>query len=278
MAIVGGVTIGQGGWSSRYPEAVRPFLDYQFDYKESFRNHRCLLAGSETGFGTECAGSLTGKPLMLIWGDSHGAMLYQALREAGQTKGVSVAQYTSSSCPPVLDFDKKDRPLCRRINDDIFHKIAELRPVTVVLAHDWPQSIPEGSLARLPETVNKLRQAGVQRIVLVGPVPHWGNALHVEVMRLMRTTNSSAIPARMVDRLTGESVKMLDENLALIARRLSIEYVDSYRMFCNAEGCLATIGAGKSKDLTAFDDSHLTSAAARLLVSENESILFAMTH
>ena len=45
------------------------------------------------------------------------------------------------------------------------------------MAHDWPQSVGEGSLNKLPATVAKLRALGVQRIVLVGPVPHWIGSL-----------------------------------------------------------------------------------------------------
>jgi peptidoglycan/LPS O-acetylase OafA/YrhL len=275
LTVVAGMTIQGGGWSGRYPEAMRPYLDYKYDYKESFRNHRCLLAGSETEFAAECAGSPQAKSLMLIWGDSHGAMLYRALSEAGQPKGISVAQFTSSSCPPVLDFDKKYRPLCRTINDDIFRKITQLRPATVVLAHDWPQSVQEGSLAKLAETVKRLRKAGVSKIVLVGPVPHWGKALHTEMVRFMRTNGSSAAPQRMISGVTEESIQALDEKLALLAKSLSIDYVSSYRSFCNLKGCLVTVGADGFKDLTAFDESHLTAAAARFLVSESERTFFA---
>jgi peptidoglycan/LPS O-acetylase OafA/YrhL len=277
VTIVGAITDFQGGWSSRYPEAVRPFLDYKFDYEASFRNHRCLLSGTEQHFADECAGTKTGLPLMLIWGDSHGAMLYPALSEVGRIKGMSVAQFTSSSCPPVLNFEKKDRPLCRSINDNILEKIAELHPATVVLAHTWPLTVPENALQKLPNTVKKLREAGVQRIVLVGPVPHWEKAFPVEVVRFMRTTNSSAVPDRMRDGLV-PTIKTLDESLALLAKTLSIEYVASYRNFCNVEGCLTTVDAGKSRDLTAFDDSHLTPVAVRFLVSENEGIFFGKTN
>ena len=274
LTIVAAMTIHGGGWSSRYPEAVRPYLDYTFDYKESFRNHRCLLAGSETEFAAECAGSPQAKLLMLIWGDSHGAMLYRALNEAGPPKGISVAQFTSSSCPPVLDFDKKDRPLCRTINDDIFRKITQLRPATVILAHDWPQSVQEGSLAKLAETVKRLRDADVAKIVLVGPVPHWGKALHAEVVRFMRTTGASVVPERMRDASAASSIA-LDETLSLLGKSLSLEYVSSYRNFCNREGCLITVGIGDSKDLTAFDNAHLTRMAARFLILENEKSFFA---
>lgn len=272
MALIGSLgalTYFQNGWSSRYPQAVRPFLDYQFDYRESFRNHRCLLAGTEQDFAAECAQVNAGVPMMLIWGDSHGAMLYRALDFKAQRRGISVAQFTSSSCPPILDFDKKDRHLCRTINDDIFRRIAGLRPATVVLAHDWPQSVQENSIAKLPQTIQKLHAAGVQRIVLVGPVPHWGKALHLEVVDFMRSHETSPPPERLVPALL-KPIESLDRELNLIARNLKLDYVSAFQTFCDKTGCLATLNSDRTTDLTAFDDAHLTSAAARFLVNKNE--------
>ncbi len=276
LGSLGALTYFQKGWSSRYPQAVRPFLDYQFDYRESFRNHRCLLAGTEQDFAAECAQVKAGVPMMLIWGDSHGAMLYRALDEVAKTKGISVAQFTSSSCPPILDFDKKDRPLCRSINNTIFKKIVELRPATVVLAHDWPQSVPENSLAKLPETIQKLLAAGVKRIVLVGPVPHWGKALPAELVRFMQSSNANIAPDRLLPPQI-KQIEQLDKELMLISKKLEITYVSSYQSFCDEKGCFATLGVGNNKSLTAFDDAHLTPAAARFLVIGNGDGFFKNT-
>ena len=273
VAILGAVTNFKGGWSGRFPESVRPFLDYSYDYKESFRNHRCLLSGAEQEFAMECSGAKTGEPLMLIWGDSHGAMLYSALSEASEIRGISVAQFTSSSCPPILNFEKKDRPLCQFINSNIFERITVLHPVTVVLAHDWPQSLPENSLEGLAETVKKLRQVGVQRIILVGPAPHWGKPLQAKLVKYMLDNESSVVPSRMFDD-PAAAIQILDAKLRLLTNSLFIEFISTYDSFCNLEGCLTTIVSGQSNDLTAFDDAHLTSAAARYLISKNRDIFF----
>ena len=273
VAILGAVTNFEGGWSGRYPESVRPFLDYAYDYMESFRNHRCLLSGAEQDFATECSGKKASEPLILIWGDSHGAMLFRSLNEVALTKGMSVAQFTSSSCPPIIGFKKKDRPLCELINNSILKKIIELKPTTVVLAHDWPQSTSENSLEGLASTIEILRKASVQRIVLVGPVPHWGKPLHAKVVQYMLDNGTSKPPNRMVDDPYGLT-PILDAKLADIAKSISIEYVSAYDSFCNLEGCLTTITVGQLDELTAFDNTHLTSAAASLLVFKNINKFF----
>jgi SGNH domain (fused to AT3 domains) len=185
MALLGALglaTYAAGGWKDRFPNSFRPFLDYSYDYETSFRDHKCLLGGPERQFAEECAGHIdsagtVANQLLLIWGDSHGAMLYRALDELSWERGDSVAQYTSSSCPPIIGFDKADRPLCHAINDSIYQRVKAIRPPIVLLAHDWPQSIAENSLAGLPGTEEALRGSGVRRIILLGPVPHWVAAL-----------------------------------------------------------------------------------------------------
>jgi len=275
LGSLGYLTYFQNGWSSRYPELARPFLEYQFDYRESFRNHRCLLSGAERDFAAECSYFKPGEPMLLIWGDSHGAMLYRALDEAARPEGISVAQFTSSSCPPILDFDKKDRPLCRGINDEIFKRILEMRPATVVLAHDWPQSVLERSLEKLPETIQRLRAVGVDRIVLVGPVPHWGRALSTRILQHLKLPNSK-IPDRikLPDDLKLQDLE-IEKKLSLISKSYSVHYVSPYENFCNLEGCLVTLSKGAIKDVTAFDHAHLTPVAASFFVEGNKQIFFA---
>lgn len=275
LLLVGCMTVISGGWSVRYPEEVRKLLDYNDNYAEKFRNGRCLLSGNEQDFAAECTGvarDFPNQPLLLIWGDSHGAMLYEAINQVAQSKGTSVAQFTSSSCPPFLNFDKAKRPLCRHLNDVIFQQIQQLRPETVILAHDWPQSVGENSLAKLPETVSRLRGIGVGRVILVGPPPHWNPTLPTEFIRYVRNMTSSEFPERMTN--TNESVQKLDATLAIMAKSLLIDYIPSYATFCNSDGCLVTVSSSINREFTAFDEAHLTTAGAKYLIAKNASVLF----
>jgi pimeloyl-ACP methyl ester carboxylesterase len=189
---------------------------------------------------------------------------------------MEVAQYTSSSCPPILDFSKNNRPLCKSINDDIFGKLILIRPKTVVLAHDWPQSVQENALAKLPETVAKLRQAGVKKVILVGPVPHWGRSLSSVVARHMRETNSLVVPNRLfID--VNTTIQALDIRLAELSKSLSIDYVSPFSDLCNSEGCLVITADERTatRQLTTFDDAHLMPQAAALFVEKNSVLFFA---
>jgi len=275
ILVMGTITVQYKGWPNRYPKAVQQFLDYKYDYQADFRNHSCLLSGSEKDFAQECEGTLKNEaaPLVLVWGDSHGAMLFQSLREAGELRKVSVAQYTSSSCPPILNFQKAGRPLCKSINDTIFEKIKELEPETIIMAHDWPQSVDEGSLDKLPATVATLKAMGVRRIVLVGPVPHWIGSLSIDVARIMRWGFHNQVPKRKNGLLDG-SIQSLNNSIRQIAKSLSIEYVDAYRNLCNSSGCLVTVEVSGKRDLTSFDHAHLSRTASDFLLKQNVETIF----
>ncbi|MBI3553520.1 MAG: acyltransferase [Elusimicrobia bacterium] len=275
MGALGYVTSAQGGLRMRYPALLRPFLNFSYEYKASFRNDTCLLSPPEKKFAPECdgnPGAKPGAPRLVIWGDSHGAMYYRALDEAARRRGINVGQFTSSACPPALGFDRPEQPLCHDWNDEAFARLLPLHPHTVILAHDWPLSIDEGMLDKLPETARRLREAGAKRIVLIGPTPHWQGPLSSVLVRYVTTTRAEAVPARMRFGLD-DSIPALDRRLEAAASALRIKYVSAYRTLCNTEGCLISIGAN-SANLTAFDNTHLTAAAARLVIEANTPAFF----
>jgi SGNH domain (fused to AT3 domains) len=70
------------------------------------------------------------------------------------------------------------------------------------------------------------------------------------------------------------SVAGLDAAMSALATRIGVEYVSPYHYFCNQDGCLAQVGEGSARSLTAFDTSHLTAEAARMFVAANE-LLFS---
>ena len=65
--LIGAITIVAGigfltninGFNNRYPLNARQFLNLKYgydDYKENFRNDKCLLSGTQQNFANECAG------------------------------------------------------------------------------------------------------------------------------------------------------------------------------------------------------------------------------
>jgi peptidoglycan/LPS O-acetylase OafA/YrhL len=254
----------------RIPDAAKQFLNVDYPYKTEFRNGTCLLSGQEKVFSSNCVDAeyYDGKlPLVLIWGDSHAAMYYRALEQLQSQYRFALAQFTSSSCPPLFDFDKDERPLCKPLNDFVREQIAKLKPAAVLLGHDWPQSINQDSLGQLKRTIAQLRKFGVKNIVLMGQVPRWKDFLPNIVAKYMIVNKLEAVPPR-ISYLREEGIDKLDAKMEQLAASLQLQYISPYKFLCNADGCLTTIGDG-NKSITAFDTSHLTQLTASAIINSS---------
>lgn len=273
---LGLATYWTDGFAARIDEKYSAMIMAEYDYRKDFRNAKCLLSGDEKEFSTECVELGTyrqGKPLVLIWGDSHGAHIFRAIEAKHAEFQFALAQFTSSSCPPILDFVKNNRPLCKPLNDYVAEQIKTLRPNTVILAHDWPQSTAEKALDGLAKTVNFLRENGAVNIVLVGPVPHWTPTLQTVLMRRLMISHSlTAEDFRIKDGLVPE-IEDLDVDLRSLAEANRVNYVSPYRALCDDVGCLAVMSA-PHEVLTSFDNAHLTPEASKFVVEEAKTQIF----
>ena len=241
LLLVGLATQATQGFPARFP----PHLQYLIEPEpERFdiRIGRCFLEpeqGAED-FAAEC-----GHGQVALWGDSHAAHLM-----AGLTRLSSVAQFTASACPPILDADIAGRPQCRHINDSVARQIAEADVRTVVLAANW-SAYP---VAAVEPTIVRLRAEGRQ-VVLVGPVPAWDQPLPRQLLFLGR---SGPLPARLrPDSLP--ALEALDGRLEAIAQRTGARYLSPLRLLCNADGCRVRVAPSR---VTSFDRTHLTTSAS----------------
>lgn len=279
MGIAGFLTYRQDGFATRFPESARELLNLKYDYDQAFRTGKCMLGAQEKeDFSSDCVETENLKkryPVVLLWGDSHAAQFYQALMEWHDKREFALAQFTSSSCPPILNFDKFKRPFCRQLNDTVRERILQLRPTTVILAHDWPQSVDENALGGLGETTRFLKQSGVENIVLLGPVPHWNKSLPKALMGYMRDQGFTSVPGRMRYGLV-KSVEKLDLEMEKLAASLKVSYIPPHRILCNSDGCLTTVGA-EEKRLIAFDNAHFTPDGARFFIDQIADKIFVAT-
>lgn len=256
------------GFPGRFSDVVTPLLSFRYDSEYEYRNGTCLLSGEQVKFAAECSGETAfdnpAGTQLLIWGDSHAAQYYRAFEELGKERGFRIAQYTSSSCPPVVEFSKRDRPHCLELNQFIQSRIVAIRPRVVVLSHDWPQSWAEGSLDHLAATVKFLRINGVKDILLIGPVPHWRGKLVDILVREVERNHLNAIPRRLSTELDS-SIEAIDANLSALAKELQISYVSPLDRLCDGTGCLTLSDSGIP---TALDHAHLTLNAARVVLED----------
>jgi peptidoglycan/LPS O-acetylase OafA/YrhL len=261
------------GFLSRLPEAVREIAAYHYDFGAAQRVGDCLLnlEQDERQFGADCVDreAVPGgePPLVFLWGDSHAGHLYPGFRRLEGTFTFSLAQLTKAACPPILDLDFKKFPTCRGVNDFVIGRISELRPKIVVLAASWfayPDEFSAADLVKLIErSINRLKQIGVDQIVLVGPVPVYNPSLPKALMSFYWATKPAQLPARMAFGLT--RFNDFDDSLAKAAAESGIVFVSPTHVLCNSDGCLTMVG-GDPKQLTAWDSAHLTDAGSSYLV------------
>jgi hypothetical protein len=272
LCIVGGLgltTQWTVGFPSRLPDVVREVATFHYDFKTAYRAGDCALFPDqdEGTFGADCvehdATLAGGRPLVLLWGDSHAAHLYPGFLHKKESLSFSLAQLTKSACPPILDLDFKAFPTCRRVNDFVIHRIGELKPKVVVLAASWwgsPDEFSAGDLVRLIErSIDRLKQAGVEQIVLVGPVPVFNPTLPKALVSYYWATKAGQIPARMTFGLT--RFDEFDDNLRKAAVESGAIFISPNHVFCNSDGCLTRVGG----QLTEWDAAHLTDAGSSYL-------------
>jgi peptidoglycan/LPS O-acetylase OafA/YrhL len=272
MAAMGGVGLAAEatGLPMRLPGAVRTFA--YADASNYLRLRTCLLDPDQNfaAFSPACVGG--GKrPLLLIWGDSHGAAFYAGLRMVAERYGADVAQFTASACPPLVGFDRPERPFCRSINDHVLRRVAELRPDVVILESKWDYSESDlrGGLERTVSAVRPL----TRKIVVMGPVAMWREpGLSANILNYYFETGR-VLPARTWYRSDSEGPLRSEAILESEVATLGIDYISARRILCNDAGCLARIGPNDSC-LVNFDTDHLTVAGSTYLARNSiEQIL-----
>ena len=239
------------------------------DTAAEWREGECFLKPQQdrTAFSRRCAAQ-PGRPALFLWGDSHAAALYPGLRSLQDADGFGLAQYTTSSCPPLMGIRPAARPYCPGINTAVLADIVATQPQVVLLAGAWTLTRPV-DLRLLPATIAALKQAGIPRIVLIGPAPVWKKALPTLIVGCNAKPLSEAGPAYSTCGLD-PAAAALDRQMAQTAAGLGVRYVSLYDTLCNGEGCMTLLGPM----VTAYDTAHLSPEASRYVVTRNAQALW----
>jgi peptidoglycan/LPS O-acetylase OafA/YrhL len=274
IGAVGLITREERGFTSRFPEPVRYLANYTYDPQKAYRGSRCLLSAlqDERDFSSDCTGraSTNGTgPLVFLWGDSHAAHLYPGLARIQSRAGFALAQFTASACPPILDhevkhiyLDAKQVQFCQEINDLAVHKIEELKPKALVLAAQWWE-VSLDDLDKLDPTIARVKKAGIEHIILVGPVPVWNPSLPKLLLKFYETS----VPRRVPDRMSGAALfPDIEKRLRQIATGEGVGFVSAIDVFCQQNECLTKTG-NAPEDIIAWDSAHLTDAGSYLLAN-----------
>jgi hypothetical protein len=145
-------------------------------------------------------------------------------------------------------------------------RIARLRPHTVLLGARWSyrESSPGYDFKYLTDTVAALKKSGVQRVIVVGPMPQWQKAL------------PSLLPACSAEQTSSDGnlfsacglakgIADLDLSLQAFTSEMGVDYVSPYQILCDTKGCLTVI-AGDA--VSSYDVGHLSPEGSRFLMAK----------
>lgn len=258
------VIFKQGGFASRYPDIIQRATEYDLDsYRAALRNHVCFMDIGQDAkqYAAECVDK-GDKPLWVLWGDSGAAAVYSGLRGLAERSGeFRLAQFTSSACAPMVGFHGGN-PACASNNQWTIDKVRELVPDTVILAAMWG----EYDKSLLAATIKQIQDAGVRRVILLGPTPAWKDTPSRIAFNLWSSDPLHRVPSERLDyaKYGQESgsdshtrTEIAEQNLRNLAQQSGAVYISVVEKMCNKEGCLMRESAS-SGDAFYLDIVHLT--------------------
>jgi peptidoglycan/LPS O-acetylase OafA/YrhL len=260
----GVLVILMGGFPARLPSAVVALdHDYAHDASISYREGSCFLRPDQfaVSFSNNCVDTertRAAQPLVLVWGDSHAADLFPGFRALQDQPGVRLAQFTASGCAPIMGLQVRDRPACLSVNEAVLDRVRNLKPDIVVLSANWDYLNPDHDSITLAEkllhTIELVKAAGVQRVVVLGSAPIWTTPVpELLVSELQRNPDNPA-PHRLARGLLEAHDDTL---LRATTLKAGAVYVSVFENLCDQTSCIATTGPGW-KDVVTYDQSHFT--------------------
>jgi SGNH domain (fused to AT3 domains) len=255
VAFAGVVVYAGRGFDFRLPAEIRAMADVP-EQNAQWRVSKCLIDLShQASFADECV-EKNRRPLLLLWGDSTAGALMPGLLKAQQTRNFGIAQFTASSCVPVIDVDIAVTPGCRANNDRVLAMARQFKPDVILLHGTW-----EKNLGQVGATVATLKRETSARIVVLGPDVVWKRGLPNEVLRYY-LLHHELITARSTDATMPRSI---DRELREAVAREGGEFISVVDMMCDRQECLTRLGDAAS-DITVSDQVHLTEKASAFLV------------
>jgi hypothetical protein len=254
-----------GGFPARLPGAVVALdHDYQADASRAYREGACFLRADQlpVSFAEDCLDPVDGRaaqPVVWVWGDSHAADLIPGFRTLQRESGVRLAQYTSGVCPPFIGVRDVYHPACRFVNDAILDRIRRVVPEIVVLSAYWePTGQGQSRVERaemLRKTIELVKAAGVQRVVVVGSAPSWTSGVPaILVDRIVHNPPLSSVPQRLPRSLLEPHDDTL---LKAAAQESGAIYIPLFDDLCDQTSCVVATGASW-RDILTYDKAHFT--------------------
>lgn len=221
-----------------------------------------------------------GSPLVLVWGDSYGFHLIAGLQAMQQEyQDFRLARFVATGCAPMLDVADERYDTCNKANVFAREKIGTLRPDTVIIAARWrvydgkDKYYPLVDDKGLARTIEWLKAAGVQHIVVVRQMPQWKLAPSVIPLRDFQFSvfNRPAATDKMPEwnsAYLDAAAFAVDDMIRRVATAEGATFISPAATLCDGDRCLITVPDSDGAP-TSRDNGHLTSAASKFFIMRN---------
>lgn len=243
--------------------AVEELVNFKYDYKNDWRAGTCFLEPSglkkKSPFeGCEVMNFEQSRRTIFLWGDSHAAHLFPGF-DHRYGKRFNIIQRTAWLCQPILGRVVASREGCKEVNDAIMAEIVKNPPDVVVLAAAWASN---GS-ADVKLTVDRIHEAGVNSIVIVGPVPRWRHSLPEQIAAYFADHREAP---RYLAQGVSEDQFGVDREFRRFVEIEGLQFQSPIAELCKNKSCLTRVG-NSADEITQFDYGHLTRAGSIYVVS-----------
>ncbi|MFO1097153.1 MAG: acyltransferase family protein [Xanthobacteraceae bacterium] len=259
VGVAGYSVFVNNGLTSRYPAEVQALLTP-------------ITLGADYPPESEAKPDLNG-PLVLTYGDSHAKHLMPGLQRltgqfAFRMKNIGWRHCAPWGDAPWGDLTLRDEERCRRLTEKNEKDFAKLKPDVVIVSGFWREY---QNIEKVGETLLRLRQLGVPRVVVLGTVPFWPEPPQTMLYKAYRAHPRRGIP----DRLLGfdpETLKF-DERLRKVAAEAGVDFISIYDVLCNQNGCLVRLGKSPL-DIIQVDLTHFSAAGSWFVVKSIADRIF----
>lgn len=241
---------GLPGRYSPQEQAIGAYL--ALDVERAYRRGTCFRVVQNARIAPDCYVPRTGKPVVLLLGDSHAAHLWPGF--AASRTDFEVLQLTIAGCRPLVH--PSPSTVCRQTFNRILLDWAPRHgPAAVLLSANWRAD----DLGYLRQTL-ALPAVRALNPIVIGPVPQYDVALP----RLLALASNRQDP-ELVRRSQRQAPFAMDAGLRALTAESGVPYISLVDALCQARTC-RTLAAPLIP--LQFDYGHLTVEGSRTVVRD----------
>jgi hypothetical protein len=285
------------GLPQRYPDLLQLSNE-----KRAYETDPCLVTNGigTADFAPPCYPAPGNRPIVALWGDSHGAALAPAIRANANSAGYDFAQLTRAACRPENHAAALEDASCAQFNSQVVDRFRRDPRIRIVLIADaWghmnlqpSETVPSQSVPSNPRpggttdaeknTPMQFLQASIRsfqssgkQVIVFGDVPSfdrdpfaqfWTNRIalrrHIATWIGVPKYCDASSPSEDSASNDAQAAALLRDALASLP---GVTYVDLRHSLCNQSGSCAY---GNNGRMLYFDYQHLTPDGARYVLKD----------